>query len=236
MPRGPRDVEEALARARVFEGDYSREQLEASRRRLAQDLADARWVQLLSGGASPWARPGVGLHEQARNRLWSLSQNVITNREAAGYIARFEDDRDPGGALAFACLLDLADAEEGAQFWWQFAAGAGNATSALCLHLLHLRRGEMRDAQNWAAQIAALETDARDQFRPVPHAALDPGAARGGVTARFGAADDDAFVPEDAVRATVDHLDADELDGFGTIPRPSAALAGQVKDLVTVAR
>ncbi|MGW7369478.1 hypothetical protein ACWGI8_40190 [Streptomyces sp. NPDC054841] len=236
MSRRPLGVEEALSRARVFEGDYSKEQLEASRRRLAHDLAEARWTQMFTGGASPWGRPTATLHQQARDGLWSLSQNVITNDEAAGYIARFEDDRDPGGALAFACLLDLADAEEGAQFWWQFAAGAGNATSALCLYLLHLRRGELRDAQHWAAQIPVLETGTQDQFRPVPHEAVDPGAPPSGITVRFEAAGDAAFVPEDAVRDTVDHLDVDELDDFGTIPRPSAALAGRVKDLVTVAR
>lgn len=37
--------------------------------------------------------------------------------DAARRIARFDTARDPGGALAFACLLVLADREEGAQFW-----------------------------------------------------------------------------------------------------------------------
>ncbi|MET7713375.1 hypothetical protein [Streptomyces sp. NPDC005407] len=235
MPRAPRSIEEALSRARVFEGEYSASQLEASRERLARDLTESRWMQLFSEAGPARNRPPTTLHEQAQHKLWSLSQNVITNDEAAGYIARFEDDRDPGGALAFACLLDLADAEQGAQFWWQFAAGAGNSTSALCLYLLHLRRGELRDAQHWASQIPGLENT--DQYEPVPHEAIDPEAPAAGITMRFEAtADDDSFVPDHAVKDTVDHLDVDELDDFGSIPQPSVGLADQLKELVTAAR
>ncbi|WP_051854057.1 hypothetical protein [Streptomyces sp. NRRL S-146] len=81
---------------------------------------------------------------------------------------------DPGGALAFASLLLLADREEGAQFWLQFAAG-GQATGAICLYLMHLRRGEWRDAKYRARQIEALEGEPC-QYAPVPH---EVGDARG---------------------------------------------------------
>ncbi|GAB2892195.1 hypothetical protein GCM10027074_70420 [Streptomyces deserti] len=39
------------------------------------------------------------------------------------------------------------------------AAGAGNATAAYCLHLFHLRRGELRDADHWAHQALTLDTN-----------------------------------------------------------------------------
>ncbi|NUK54495.1 hypothetical protein HRW23_35140 [Streptomyces lunaelactis] len=65
---------------------------------------------------------------------------------------------DPDGALQFACLLNLAGCREAAQFWWQFAAGAGNPTAAYCLYLLHLGRGERRDAEHWADQAANLDS------------------------------------------------------------------------------
>ncbi|NUK85751.1 hypothetical protein [Streptomyces lunaelactis] len=54
--------------------------------------------------------------------------------------------------------LNLAGCREAAQFWWQFAAGAGNPTAAYCLYLLHLGRGERRDAEHWADQAANLDS------------------------------------------------------------------------------
>ncbi|MEU6147722.1 hypothetical protein ABZ848_46175 [Streptomyces sp. NPDC047081] len=53
----------------------------------------------------------------------------------------------------------LAQEDEGAIWWWQFAAGAGDATAAYCLYLQHLRRGELRDGELWIDE--ALNSDAR---------------------------------------------------------------------------
>lgn len=97
------------------------------------------------------------LHERAAHELRALCQGILHDTDAVRRIARFDTARDPGGALAFASLLLLADREEGAQFWLQFAAGGGQATGAICLYLMHLRRGEWRDAKYWARQIEALE-------------------------------------------------------------------------------
>ncbi|MBL1093138.1 MULTISPECIES: hypothetical protein [Streptomyces] len=49
------------------------------------------------------------------------------------------EDLDVDGAQVFACMLSLADHPESAQFWWQFAAGAGNRAAAYCLHLIARR-------------------------------------------------------------------------------------------------
>lgn len=233
----PRSIDEALADAGVFQGDYTSSQLDASRARLIHDLTESRWSQALGSPPAPSTpcRPAA-LPEQAAHQLWALSRNVITDSEAAEYIARFDDVRDPGGALAFACLLDLADMEDGAQFWWQFAAGAGNPTSALCLYLMHLRRGEMRDARHWAGQIGVLEEESSaGEYQPVPYAKTDPTAPGAGITIRYEArtADDDVAVSDEALRGTVDQLDVGRHEEIGPIPTPSAELAKQVEDLVS---
>ncbi|MEU1785163.1 hypothetical protein ABZ553_04600 [Streptomyces sparsogenes] len=67
---------------------------------------------------------------------------------------------EPQGALAFTCLLYLTDRHEGAQFWWQFTAGAGS-TAAHCLYLRHLQRGERHVASRWYAQAIALHRAGR---------------------------------------------------------------------------
>ncbi|GAA4341188.1 hypothetical protein GCM10023086_77310 [Streptomyces venetus] len=47
-----------------------------------------------------------------------------------------------------------------------YAAGGGQATGAICLYLMHLRRGEWRDAKYWAGQLDALEREPC-QYAPV---------------------------------------------------------------------
>ncbi|OAR25056.1 hypothetical protein A8W25_28690 [Streptomyces sp. ERV7] len=238
MSAQPCCIDDALTRTRVFEGDYTPAHLEASRARLARDLTEFTWMGLLMAGPGRGAlrRTPTALHEQAAHRLWELSQNVITDTEAACRLGRFHAERDPGGALTFACLLDLAGREDGAQFWWLFAAGAGNPTSALCLYFLHLRRGELRDADFWATQLAVLDREV-GQYTPVGHVPVNPGAPGAGITMRFEApGDDDTFVPDDAVKDAIQHLDVEGDDELGNIPQPSAALAHRLEDLLTSAR
>ncbi len=172
-------IEEALADAAVPAGPRHAEQaaVAASRRRIETDLAETVWQEALhrdayaqrvldvtrgvpsmaSAGLHP--RPPVALREQAAYDLAELSRLAITTSSAAADIAGLVNSRriEPDGALIFACLLHLADRQNGAQFWWQFSAGAGRSTAALCLYLLHLQRGEMRDADHWAQQATVLE-------------------------------------------------------------------------------
>ncbi|WP_048573297.1 hypothetical protein [Streptomyces leeuwenhoekii] len=92
--------------------------------------------------------------------LQALSTELLHAEDAAQYLARIvEAPFDADGALRFGCLLNLAQQPQGALWWWQFAAGAGNATAAYCLHLFHLRRGELRDADHWAHQALTLDTN-----------------------------------------------------------------------------
>ncbi|MFF8939262.1 hypothetical protein ACF08O_32025 [Streptomyces paradoxus] len=241
-PHQPRTLNEALARARIVDEEtYTPAHGEASRRRIAEQLHEMRWLQLLAEPAGPARRrrQPVLLHERAAHELRALCQGILHDTDAVRRIARFDTARDPGGALAFASLLLLADREEGAQFWLQFAAGGGQATGAICLYLMHLRRGEWRDAKHWARQIEALEREPC-QYAPVPHEVVDtttsPSGPDGALTVFLDLPDHAATVPEDAVKDAVDDLDVDRIDGFGTIPQPNAALAHQLEDLVTAAQ
>lgn len=237
-PHQPRSIEEALARARIFAGAYTPADLEGSRQRITDQLFELRWMQAFASptaGTRGPARAPLMLHERAANDLRALCQGVIHDDDAARRLARFDAARDPGGALAFACLLMLADREEGAQFWLQFAAGGGQVTGALCLYLLHLRRGEWRDAQHWARQMAHLENEPC-QYSPVAHEIVETTSETGGVTVFIDLPDDQAAVPEAAVRDALEDLDVDLIDEFGAIPQPSPELPHQLADLVTACR
>lgn len=237
-PHQPRTIEEALARARIFAGAYTPADLEDSRQRIKDQLFELRWMQTFASptaGTRGPAQAPLMLHERAANDLRALCQGVIHHDDAVRRLARFDAARDPGGALAFACLLMLADREEGAQFWLQFAAGGGQATGALCLYLLHLRRGEWRDAQHWARQMANLENEPC-QYSPVAHEIVETTSETGGVTVFIDLPDDQAAVPEAAVRDVLEDLDVDLIDEFGAIPQPSPELPHQLEDLVTACR
>ncbi|MFJ7244818.1 hypothetical protein ACIQWA_09230 [Kitasatospora sp. NPDC098652] len=67
----------------------------------------------------------------------------------------------PEGAEVFGALLYATGKEEGAEFWWRFAAGSGSGTAAYCLHLHHLKLGETDDADYWRAWSEQLSTAER---------------------------------------------------------------------------
>ncbi|MFD6532160.1 hypothetical protein [Streptomyces sp. NPDC060184] len=150
-------------------------------------------------------------HERADLRLTTLCTHLLRHRDAAEHVAQLaHDGMDDEGALRFASLLFLVDEREGARFWWGFAAGAENATAAQCLHLYHLARGELRDADLWARQALSAE-------RPtVPR-----------LPARR------APVRREALRAAVGRLkvDAAEESGHSRVPRPAQDLADRIEEL-----
>jgi len=69
-------------------------------------------------------------------------------------VANFVTDQvpEPHSALILACVLQLTDTDDGARFWWQYAAGAGQAAAAYCLYLHHLALGESDTADWWHRQ------------------------------------------------------------------------------------
>ncbi|GGN45773.1 hypothetical protein [Streptomyces fuscichromogenes] len=98
----------------------------------------------------------AGKADRAGIYLTFLSSRLLDSGDARTHLGRLVDDpTDAEGALRFACLLSLAQETDEAIWWWQFAAGAENATAAYCLYLLYLGRGELRDAEHWMGQALA---------------------------------------------------------------------------------
>jgi hypothetical protein len=207
--------------------------LAASRRQIARDVADvlmfddaaARTAGItrrtLRAPASRHPTP----HTQAAHNLYDLCACAINGTDAAGYLSVLANSRqriDPDGALYFACLLYLADFSEGAQFWWQFAAGGGNPTAAYCMYLVHVGRGELRDAEHWAFQVAELDELA------------ETGSDTHRVTVATTAHNSRRGRPDPALREAVQQLTVDPDDDFGAVPQPDPGLAERIEELVGV--
>ncbi|MFF3343235.1 hypothetical protein [Streptomyces flavidovirens] len=224
-----RSIDEALDDA-VIPDAFADYDLVASKREVARDVTTTLLFDTALARSAGIARPAPAapasffptLHDQAAKDLDALSAEALNGIDAAEHLARLVNASriDPDGALQFACLLNLAGSHEAAQFWWQFAAGSGNPTAAYCLYLLHLARGERRDAAHWADQAADL--DSGD---------LLPQAGR--LSIRH-ATHDDHRTPHPALRALVERLTTDEDDEFGSVPHPDPHLADQIEELAEV--
>ena len=163
-PRETATLDRVLRDARLLVDEYrdydsptAEQRLARARARRAQHSAPADGP---SDGPAPAAAPNLGPeHEQARHELDLTSTLVLNAPHAEDSLARLIDTlNDADGALVFACLLHLTEREDGARFWWKFAAGAGNPTAAFCLYLDHRRNAEYRDADYWRAQSTHLRT------------------------------------------------------------------------------
>ncbi|WP_269859648.1 hypothetical protein [Streptomyces sp. RPT161] len=85
----------------------------------------------------------------AADELRALCETLVLHTPATT-IDQFVTDQvpEPSSALILGCVLQLTDTDDGARFWWQYAAGAGQAVAAYCLYLHHLAQGES-DAADW---------------------------------------------------------------------------------------
>ncbi|MDX3119820.1 hypothetical protein, partial [Streptomyces scabiei] len=100
-------------------------------------------------------------HNAAAQDLRALCETLILHTPPAT-VAQFVTDQvpEPRSALVLACVLQLTDTDEGARFWWQYAAGGGQAAAANCLYLHHLALGEREAADWWHRQT--------DEVQPSP--------------------------------------------------------------------
>ncbi|MER7050102.1 hypothetical protein [Streptomyces jumonjinensis] len=122
------------------------------------------------GEADPPPRPAVipgpapnAAAVAAAEDLRALCETLVRNTPAVA-VAAFVTEQvpEPRSALILACVLQLTDTDDGARFWWQYAAGAGQPAAAYCLYLHHLALGETHTARWWHAQtdeVQASETD-----------------------------------------------------------------------------
>ncbi|MEV7683262.1 hypothetical protein AB0O64_32675 [Streptomyces sp. NPDC088341] len=151
-------IDDLLARAAVPTSDPRAFDVAAALRRLAADAARltpppeieraTEAGQMLSV-VSRWVlnEPGAAVH----------MDRIAVDPEAGALLT--EEQMDVDGAVVFACLLHLTGHPESAQFWWQFAAGAGSGAAAYCLHLHHRRLGESREARHWYHQVTVRMED-----------------------------------------------------------------------------
>ncbi|MEU8581985.1 hypothetical protein [Streptomyces abikoensis] len=105
-----------------------------------------------SGTRSP-VTPGVTPRVSAAEDLRALCETLVTHTPVTA-VAAFVTDQvpEPSSALVLACVLQLTDTGDGARFWWQYAAGAGQPAAAYCLYLHHLALGETHTARWWHNQ------------------------------------------------------------------------------------
>ncbi|WP_327391143.1 hypothetical protein OG728_37660 [Streptomyces microflavus] len=98
--------------------------------------------------------------------LKSLCEVVVT-RSTPQQITDFITDQIPAprSAWILGCLLQLAHCEDGARFWWQYAAGAGVGAAAYCLYLHHRVQGDSHAASFWHDQADTDRTGIRNCLR-----------------------------------------------------------------------
>ncbi|WP_327180373.1 hypothetical protein OG599_34885 (plasmid) [Streptomyces sp. NBC_01335] len=104
----------------------------------------------------------------AAEDLRALCEAVVHHTPAMA-VADFVTDQvpQPASALVLACVLQLTDTDDGARFWWQYAAGADQPAAAYCLYLHHLARGDRTTADWWHRQTDDTHPDA--PAPPTPH-------------------------------------------------------------------
>lgn len=168
------ELDAALEDATVLAEEYAGYDEGAARRRIARRIVADRarsatgttTAKLLParGQPAPSATDDLVLdaacHVRAARGLDDLTWSLVESRDFA------ERALDAGSwphgadsALLFGCLLHLADRTDGAQFWFQYAAGAGSQTAARCLYLHHLARAEVATARYWKRQARTLPPD-----------------------------------------------------------------------------
>ncbi|WP_331747587.1 hypothetical protein OG520_39655 (plasmid) [Streptomyces sp. NBC_00984] len=108
------------------------------------------------------AAPGA-LSEEASRRQDTLAVvagrdlqalcEILVSRTPTSDLQVFVTEQipEPAGARVLGCVLQLANAAEGARAWWQCAAGAGDA-AAYCLYLHHRALGATKAAECWYQQ------------------------------------------------------------------------------------
>ncbi|MEU3774211.1 hypothetical protein AB0F11_13585 [Streptomyces sp. NPDC032472] len=112
-------------------------------------------------------------HTTAAEELRALCETLVHHAPATT-VAAFVTDQvpEPRSALILACVLQLTDADDGARFWWQYAAGAGHPAAAYCLYLHHLALGETHTARWWRTQTDETPTEKADADAPAVHTTI----------------------------------------------------------------
>ncbi|MFI5689952.1 hypothetical protein [Streptomyces sp. NPDC051636] len=231
-PTSRRTLDEWLARARTKDR-YDAYDLTAAKARLLRrrDLRRKRACPVHggeNGGAaeatalmadtSSWTAPGMSTGydiDHAWRDLQAASLIMLLSPKADRHLAAFIDCHYAhlAGARTFGCLLYLCDYTDGARFWWQFAAGAGDEAAEYCLFLNHAQHGESHDAEHWGRQLA------RHGFAPeelLGHRAAAP------------------VLTDDLSDCVAEHITERDHPDLGVIPFPRTPLIRHVRELATI--
>ncbi|MER8103927.1 hypothetical protein [Kitasatospora sp. NPDC094016] len=233
------DIDRLLEGAGSDPAARPRYDLEAGRRYITERHAARRAapsptppprVPVPAAVALPLLPTGMLIDDAARD-LKALSTGVINEPEAGAWVNGLVARWEPHGGLVFGCLFDLTGRPYHAQWWWQFAAGAGESLAAYCLYLHHVRAGELRDAEHWFHQAARLgEGAAPEPLRPAtpdvagyPHLALLLAPPIPGTTGLPS--------PDPALREALDGLPAAVDEMCGPFTLPTGDIAHQLQEL-----
>ncbi|MFD3611124.1 hypothetical protein ACFWXA_24180 [Streptomyces atroolivaceus] len=218
-------ITEFLSRARLVTTPYTQEDIDAAEARLH--------ARLRNTAAPPPPIPTVPeetTEQEAAQNLQTLCETVVTRKTALSTLDTFLTPQlpEPPGARVLGCILQLAESEENARFWWQYAAGAGDPAASYCLYLHHLALGEHGEADWWHEQTERIQsalpssddsTDAEPDIKEdeVPDAVSD---------ALHAVTTSDASLLPTALRV---------LGALKTEPAPVPAVVGAVLDYVPAA-
>lgn len=174
-----RELDAALENAAVLAEEYAGYDEGAARRRVARRIAADRARSAIGTAGADQARCrtaanawddlvlDAACHVRAARCLDDLTWSLAESRDFAELALHARSwPHGVDSALLFGCLLHLTDRLEAAQFWFQYAAGAGSRTAAQCLYLHHLARAEVRTARHWKQQARVLPVE--DHLPPLP--------------------------------------------------------------------
>lgn len=115
---------------------------------------DTAYPAFAPDGALLWDGYGRDRTDDTAARNLQVLCEVAVTHSPPGHLADFITEQLPAprGAWILGCILQLADAEDGARFWWQYAAGAGETAASYTLYLHHLALGDSHAAGFWREQ------------------------------------------------------------------------------------
>ncbi|MEU5825855.1 hypothetical protein [Streptomyces sp. NPDC047803] len=148
-------IEEFLSRARLVSAPYTQADIDAAEARVLARLHTPVPAEPLT----PAAVDDEPTAQEAAHDLQTLCETVVTHTTALRTLRTFLTPQlpEPSGARVLGCILQLAESEENARFWWQYAAGAGDPASSYCLYLHHRALGEHAPARWWHEQAELLQ-------------------------------------------------------------------------------
>ncbi len=220
-------IDEFLSRARLVSTPYTQADIDAAEARVlarfhAPDPAPAP-AAAVTAAEEPTAI-------EAAQNLKNLCAAVVTHTTALRTLRTFLTPQlpEPPGARVLGCILQLAESEENARFWWQYAAGAGDPAASYCLYLHHRALGEHAPARWWHEQTELLQnTPSTDQ----PITRNDPDTQTDDVPHAVTTALNDVSTTDASLLPTALRI----LGALRTGPAPVPATVGAVIDYAPAA-